>query len=163
MLLITRGIIWIPLYIVFLWLVIRQYKWQTLMILAFTAVLILVSDQLSNLVKESVQRLRPSHEPGLMVHIVEAYKGGMYGFYSAHASNSFAIALFLIVLMGKKYRYFFIPVLLWALIHSYTRIYLGLHYPGDILGGALAGSVIGLIMGKLCRLTLLKLDLQKTG
>jgi len=142
--------IWIPLYLVFLYLVIRHYKWQTLIILVFTVLMILVSDQLTNLVKESVQRLRPSHEPGLMVHIVDAYKGGTYGFYSAHASNNFAIACFLILLLGKYYHYFFIPVLIYALIMSYSRIYLGLHYPGDTLAGMIAGILIGLIMGKLC-------------
>jgi undecaprenyl-diphosphatase len=150
MILITRGLIWIPLYLVFLYLVIRQYKWKTLIILVFMALMILVSDQLTNLVKESVQRLRPSHEPGLMVHIVDAYKGGSYGFYSAHASNNFAIAFFLILLLGKYYRYFFIPVLLYALIMSYSRIYLGLHYPGDTLAGMITGILIGFMTGKLC-------------
>lgn len=159
MLTITKGIVWIPLYLVFLYLLIRKYKWQTLIILVFTALLILVSDQLTNLAKESFQRLRPSHEPGLMVHIVEAYKGEIYGFWSAHAANNFAIAIFLIMLLGKYHRYFFIPALLYALIMSYTRIYLGLHYPGDILAGMIAGGLIGFIIGKFCRWTL-KRDFQ---
>jgi undecaprenyl-diphosphatase len=147
----TRTIIWIPLFAWFLYLVIRKYRWQTFVILLFAAVTILISDQVSNFVKDHVQRLRPSNDPTMVgVHIINGYKGGMYGFYSGHATNTFSLALFLIVLLGKEYRFFFIPVLLWAAFMSYTRIYLGLHYPGDILAGIVAGTVIGYFMGRLC-------------
>ncbi len=146
----TRSLIWLPVYLVFFWLVVREYRWQTIWILIFAALMILASDQLSNVVKDSVQRLRPSREPGLAVHLVEAYKGGLYGFYSAHASNTFAVSLFLIILLRRSFRWFFIPVIAWALFMSYTRIYLGVHFPGDTLAGILAGSVIGLVFGFLC-------------
>lgn len=146
----TKMIVWIPLYLIFLYLVIRKYKWETVIILLFAAVIILISDQLSNFVKENTHRLRPSHEPGLSVHLVNAYKGGMYGFYSAHASNTFSIAVFLIVLLWNDYRYFFLVSVFWALLMSFSRIYLGVHYPGDILAGMLAGSIIGFICGKAC-------------
>jgi len=146
----SKSMLWLPVYLFFLFLVIRKYKWQTILVLVFATVMILVSDQLCNLSKELFQRLRPSNEPGLTVHLVNAYKGGMYGFYSAHASNSFAIAVFMIMLVGKQYKYFFLPVLLWALFMAYTRIYLGVHYPGDTLAGILIGSLIGYLCGKIC-------------
>lgn len=144
----TKGLLWIPLYLYFLFFVIRRYKWHTLMILAFAAIMILVSDQLSDFVKESVHRLRPSQQPGLMVHMVEAYKGGVYGFYSAHASNTSSVVIFLCILLGIKYPHVYIPAILWALIMSYSRIYLGVHYPGDIFVGWIAGSLLGFVFGK---------------
>jgi len=110
--------------------------------------MILASDQLSDLVKNTVQRLRPSHQPGLIVHIVEAYKGGTYGFYSAHATNTSSVVIFMIILLGRKYAYVYIPAILWSLFISYTRIYLGVHYPGDIFAGWIAGSLIGYLFAK---------------
>ena len=144
----SKSIIWLPLYLFSLFFIIRQYKWQTLVVLLFAAIMLTISDQLCNLSKDFFQRLRPSNEPGLTVHLVYAYKGGLMGFYSGHASNSFAIAIFLIMLLKKYYRYFFIPLILWALFMSYTRIYLGVHYPGDIFAGIIVGSLIGYLSGK---------------
>jgi undecaprenyl-diphosphatase len=143
----TRSLIWLPLYLFFLYLVIRRYKWKTLVILLFAALMILASDQLANLVKDSVQRLRPSQQPGLAVHTVEGYKGGEFGFYSSHASNTFSVVVFLVLLLGRK-GYIIIPVLFWSLFMSYTRIYLGVHYPGDILCGWIVGGVIGFLFWK---------------
>jgi undecaprenyl-diphosphatase len=141
---VTGSLWWVPLYLLFLYLVIREYKWQTFIVIAFAAALILVSDQ-------TVHRLRPSNDPALtVVHIVNGYRGGAYGFYSAHASNTFAIAVYLIVLIGRRFRYMIIPLLTWACIMSYTRIYLGVHYPGDIICGGIAGAIIGFGLGKLC-------------
>jgi undecaprenyl-diphosphatase len=146
---VTKSLLWIPLYLFFLYLIIRQYKWKTLLIIVLAAVMILVSDQLANLTKDIFQRLRPSHEPGLMVHLVNAYKGGEYGFYSSHASNTFSIAVFLIVLTGKRFGWIWIPAIVWAMLMSYTRIYLGVHFPGDILAGTMMGSLIGYLFGRL--------------
>ena len=144
----TKGLLWMPLYLFFLFFVIRKYKWKTLVIILFAAFMILCSDQLSDLVKEFVHRVRPSRQPGLMVHIVEAYKGGTYGFYSAHASNTFSVVVFLIIIQGRKYVFVYIPAILWSLIISYTRIYLGVHYPGDIITGWLAGGLLGILFGE---------------
>jgi undecaprenyl-diphosphatase len=159
----TKGAVWIPLYLLFLYLVIRKYKWNTLLIIIVVTLMILVSDQLSDLIKNSVHRLRPSQQPGLRVHIVDAYKGGTFGFYSAHATNSFSVAVFIILILGKYYRYFFIPILLWAILMSYTRIYLGVHYPGDILAGMLAGSLIGYLCGKAAIMMISRLSKKKNN
>jgi undecaprenyl-diphosphatase len=157
------SLLWLPVYLLLLWLVIREYKWQTLIVIAFVAMMILVSDQLCNIIKETVHRLRPSNDPALTaVHIVNGYRGGAYGFYSAHASNTFAVAVFLIILIGQRFRYMIIPLLAWACVMSYTRIYLGVHYPGDTIFGAIVGAVIGFCLGKLCRRTILLLSEPKS-
>jgi len=140
----TRSLVWIPLYLLTLFVVIREYKWRTIWILVFVTLMILVSDQFSNLFKEWIARPRPTHEPGLSgVHTVYGYTGGMNGFYSAHASNTMAIAIFLIFLMKNKYKTLTIVLFLWALFMGYTRIYLGVHYPGDIMAGFIMGGLIG--------------------
>ncbi len=161
MFVVTKSLLWVPLYLFFLFFVIRKYKWNALVIVVFAAIMILVSDQLSNVVKDTVQRLRPSNQPGLMVHIVEAYKGGTYGFYSAHASNTFSVVVFLVILLGRKYWYVTVPVILWSLLTSYTRIYLGVHYPGDILAGWIAGGLVGLLFGKLAQWTVNRINQRK--
>jgi|WetSurMetagenome_2_1015567.scaffolds.fasta_scaffold52817_2 undecaprenyl-diphosphatase len=145
----TNALIWFPLFIVLLYLTIRNFKWKTILIIFSVALMITASDQLANLSKHSTQRLRPSQDPSLgnSVHIVNGMRGGMYGFYSAHASTTFAVAIFLIVLLRKKYRWVAPVVITWALIMSYTRIYLGLHYPGDTLAGMVIGSSLGLLFG----------------
>ncbi|NOX45847.1 MAG: phosphatase PAP2 family protein, partial [Chlorobi bacterium] len=79
-------------------------------------------------------------------HLVKGKCGGQYGFISSHATNHFAIALFLIVLLENEIKGFTISILLWAGIISYSRIYLGVHYPGDVLGGVIVGSLIGWCM-----------------
>ena len=113
--------------------------------------MILVSDQLTNIVKDWVGRLRPTHEPGLTgVHTVYGYTGGLYAFYSAHASNNMAIAVFLVIILKNQYSYFAPLILLWAFFMSYTRIYLGVHYPADLVAGWIAGGLIGWGMGSAC-------------
>ena len=109
------------------------------------------SDQLSNLVKEWVARPRPTHEPILTgVHTVFGYTGGQSGFYSAHASTNMAIAVFMIRMLKGRYRYFPVLILSWAFFMGYTRIYLGVHYPGDVAAGWAAGLLIGWVTGVAC-------------
>ena len=145
----TKTVVWLPLFALLFWLVYRKYGLRkTLWILAFIAVIIVIGDQLANLVKMAVQRLRPTYDPDICpVHIVNGYKGGQFGFYSSHASNTFAIAVFLWIILYRYYRWIPALVLTWALVHSYTRIYLGVHFPADLLTGMLAGSILGLIFG----------------
>jgi len=130
-------------------------------VLAFIIALIFLSDQISVIIKESVQRFRPTHQENIsdLVYTVNDYKGGDFGFLSSHASNSFALAVFLISIFGKQLKYFTPLIIFWAVLISYSRIYLGVHYPGDIIAGALLGSILGLIWGKLSLFSLKKIPL----
>jgi undecaprenyl-diphosphatase len=112
------------------------------------ALLIVAADQLSVLLKISFQRFRPVHEPAIehLVHNV-LRKGGLYGFVSSHAANSFAILVFTSRIF--KSRSYTVLMLFWALLFCYSRIYSGVHYPLDILGGAVLGGLIGLLLYKL--------------
>jgi undecaprenyl-diphosphatase len=141
----SEKLFWVPLYAWFLWLLYKQFPRHYWTVILAVILMIVASDQFCNLAKNSVMRLRPSQDPGIqaMVHIVNDYRGGMYGFYSGHASNAFAVALFVITIAGKKLKYLIPVCLLYATLTAYSRIYLGVHYPGDILTGALAGTLLG--------------------
>ena len=142
----SNKIFWGPLYVWFLWLLCRQFPKQYWTLLLTILVMIVASDQLCNLSKDGFMRLRPTNEEHLqgLIHIVNGYTGGMYGFYSGHASNSFAVAIFLIASVSKGRKYIIPVALAYAILTSYSRIYLGVHYPGDVITGMLAGSLLGL-------------------
>jgi undecaprenyl-diphosphatase len=148
MLMVTRKETWIPLYAIVLWYFIRNYRTKSILIIFGLALLILVSDQLSGLLKDTIQRFRPVHEPAIenLVHNV-LRKGGLYGFVSAHAANSVAILVFTSRIF--KRRSYYTLMLLWALMFCYSRIYSGVHYPLDLLGGALLGWGVGYAVFKL--------------
>ncbi len=137
--------IWIPLYILFLWLLYRKYPKRFWVVLLTIALMILAGDQLSRFFKETVARYRPSQDPDIqhLVHIVNGYTGGAYGFFSGHATNSFAVALFVITLLPANRRFILPLALSYASLVSYSRIYLGVHYPLDVLTGIITGSLIG--------------------
>jgi undecaprenyl-diphosphatase len=149
---VSQPLTWIPAYILLLYFCIRYYKKQTFIIILFVALLILITDQVSvQLFKNIFHRLRPSNEPQLegLVHIVNGYKGGDFGFVSSHATNYFGIAVFFSVLLERNLRFFTVISLFVAGLISYSRIYLGVHYPGDVICGAILGSLIGFGLGKL--------------
>ena len=147
MILATKTIFWLPLYLVLVYLMVKSYKWNTLYLLVGVAITIALADQMtSTFMKPFFSRLRPSQEPALIgiLHTVNNYKGGLYGFASSHAANTFGVAMFLWLLFKSRYRYFSV-IFVWAAFMSYTRIYLGVHYPADILVGAIIGLVCGWI------------------
>ena len=147
----SNKLIWIPLYIFILYLLIKRYKLNTIWILLTIGILILFADQFSVGFKNYFQRLRPCHEPTLegLVHLVNNTCGGKFGFVSSHATNHFALATFLSLIFNRIYKYFTILILFWAAIIAYSRIYLGVHYPGDVFGGVILGILVGYILGKI--------------
>jgi undecaprenyl-diphosphatase len=144
---------WIPLYLVILVYLGFKLKRKFIALLIVIAIAVTLSDQISVLIKNSVQRFRPCHQPELegMVHIVNGYCGGLYGFVSSHASNCFMVAT-LCALMIRQ-RWFTISMFTWAAVIGYSRIYLGVHYPGDVVCGALLGAIVGYAIYKLYQYT----------
>lgn len=143
----SEPLVWAPLYVFFLILVKWRWGWRGLWLsLPVIALMILCSDTGSvALFKNTVQRLRPCHAPDLqgLVHLVDGHCGGRYGFISSHASNHFAVAVFMIGALRRR-PWWVVPVLLaWAGVVAYSRIYLGVHYPGDVIVGAIYGSLVG--------------------
>lgn len=141
----TQTLVWLPLMLLLLYLTIRTYRLKAILLVLTLILTITIADQSANLAKSSVQRLRPGHDPQLSekVHIVNEYRGSQYGFYSSHAANTMAIAIFLILLLKNRYRWIAAVMIPWALFMAYTRLYLGVHYPGDLLAGMVAGGVTG--------------------
>ncbi|MBD0851033.1 phosphatase PAP2 family protein [Maribacter arenosus] len=159
---VTNKLSSIPIYFILLVLVYRQWGLRkTLVVLATVAILILVTDQLANFFKYGVQRLRPCYDPqvsGLM-RLVKSSCGGKFGYFSAHAANSFAIVLFFTILLRKSFKYIGFLLFLWAIIVAYSRIYIGVHFPLDIITGALIGMGMGWIFAMLYIFTLHKFQL----
>lgn len=141
----TSVVIWLPLALVLLYMIVRNNNTKRMIwLIVMIALTIVCCDQISSsLFKPLVARFRPTQDP-VMLHLVDkvnGYTGGQYGFVSSHAANSFGIAVFVIWLVRD--RFFTFSVLLWAVLNSLIRTYLGVHFFGDILCGAILGAVIG--------------------
>jgi len=116
--------------------------------LLFIAIMIAIADQTANLFKDSFQRLRPCYNESLIsfVRLVNESCGGKYGFFSAHASNSFSLAVFFGLLFKNKFRFIIYMTLFYAFLISFSRIYLGVHFPLDIFFGGVYGIITGLVI-----------------
>ena len=145
---VSRTVVWVPLMVIIAYVILKNNGLRSfLLTVLFLAILITITDQVSShLAKPFFHRFRPTHDPEIyqMVNYVNGYRGGLYGFFSSHASNTFGVAIFLSLLFRKAsvtsilYSY--------ALLCSYSRIHLGVHYPGDILVGACFGTLAGLLV-----------------
>lgn len=143
----TSAWTWVPLYIALLYVIIKNNEnmQQIILILCSVALCIFLADGISSgLIKPLVGRFRPTQDPIIkyQVDVVNGYRGGMYGFFSSHAANTFSICIFLCMVIRNKI--LTLGLLSWSLINCWTRIYLGVHYPGDILCGLVWGFVVGM-------------------
>ena len=142
----TTAWTWVPLYISLLIVVIKNSDsaMKIVLTLAATGLCVLLAGTVDDtIVKPLVGRWRPTRDPeiGLLVDIVDGYRGGDYGFFSAHAANTFSIAIFFCWLV--RCRLLSIALVLWSLTNCWTRLYLGVHFPGDILVGLCWGGLVG--------------------
>lgn len=143
---ITKQFNWIPVFALILYLTFKRLGWRhALLLIGLIALLITVTDQTTNLFKNGFQRLRPGNNPEIAHFIRAVQKRNSFSFISGHASNSMACAYFLFRVL-KPYLKYMGFIFLWPLIFAYSRIYLGLHYPGDILMGYLWGILTASLM-----------------
>ncbi|HNX55669.1 MAG TPA: phosphatase PAP2 family protein [Prolixibacteraceae bacterium] len=157
----SDKLIWIPMYLFVIFLIFRKYKMQGVLMLLFIAATIALCDQTaSGLLKNTVQRLRPSHDPAIMnlVHLSNAGAGGLYGFASSHAANVFGLATFIWLVFDDKFKMLKYWMFIWAAMVAYSRIYNGVHYPGDVIAGIVIGMIWGFLLSKAYLKTLAYLE-----
>lgn len=159
----TSKFYWIPFYAVLLYLIFRQMQLKAFLITIVTvALMILLTDQVTNLFKNGFHRLRPCHLAELIdsMRLVKAGCGGQYGFFSGHASNTMAAAFFIGLTLKKRFKYLLYILIIWAMLMGYSRIYIGVHYPLDVLLGMLFGIITGTLFYKLNVYVIHKLKLN---
>lgn len=140
--------IWVPLALIALFVFIYKNNWRESVLIILCMILLgTLCDQLSaGLIKHTFERFRPTHHPDFKdyVTIVNDYRGGRFGFVSAHAANGFGVATFLALIF--RYRRFTYIIFAWATLTAYSRIYLGVHFISDIIGGMIVGSFVGFLI-----------------
>ena len=146
MFLFSNKWIWVPMYAMILIILYKRYSWKAaLLFFVAIALTITITDQLcASIIRPLFERMRPANpaEPlSQVIHVVNGYRGGPYGFPSCHAANSFALATFLTLL--RRRWLFGVVVFLWAALNAYSRLYLGVHFAGDLIVGAIIGSLVG--------------------
>ena len=148
----------IPLYALLLYLIFRKFGWKaTLLTMVVVTLLITATDQLANLFKHGFERPRPCRQEGVMEYArYVAERCGRFGYFSAHAANSTGVAVFLGLLFRRAYPKMLFLLSIWAFVVSYSRIYLGVHYPGDVVTGILIGICFGLLFHVLRKYLFLK-------
>ena len=157
---ITKQIYWSPLFIGVFYLIQKKVGWKELgIIILFLAALITFTDQITNLFKYSFERLRPCNNPEFDGIMREVITRKSFSFFSGHASNSFATTTFVVLIIRNYYKHTYL-LYLFPLIFAYSRIYLGLHDPGDILAGYVAGGIFGFGFYKLFVYLLPKFSLR---
>lgn len=147
---------WVPFYAFLVFVIIKEFKKKSIYVLLAIGFLITICDQTaSHLIKNMVKRLRPSHEPSLqnLIHLSEAGPGGQYGFISSHSANAFGLAIFLILMLPKKYNWLKTTLFFWAVLVAYSRIYNGVHYPSDVIVAMLLGILYGYLVAFLLHKT----------
>jgi len=163
---VTHRFTWVPVYFLLLYVVFKFSGWKGVMYYAVAvSILILIVDQTTySWFKAVFQRPRPSHNQDIADVIrITGRSGGRWGFISAHASNTFAIAVFLGYQFKKIFKYSAILLITWAVFISYSRIYVGVHYPADLIVGALWGAFVAYLLLRILTITKLndKLDLSR--
>ncbi len=143
---ITYKFTWIPLYALLLYFLIKKYQKQSIWFIFGAIIAIVLADQISvHWFKEVFRRYRPCHNENIkhLVHIINNHCGGTYGFVSSHAANTFALAVFMLKALNPENKIWKYLLVFWAITVSYSRIYVGVHYPADIVSGALLGIICG--------------------
>lgn len=177
---ISKSTTWLPLYALLVGLIVYRFGilspslcregrrgsslLRVLIILAGFAVAVGVSDFVSSgIIKPWVCRLRPTHEPELagLIHLVNGYTGGLYGFVSSHAANTMACALLFALLYRNKYAT--VGLMLWVALNCYSRMYLGVHYPADIIGGLAIGAMMATLTYGMVRRLVERVDERSEG
>jgi undecaprenyl-diphosphatase len=155
----TNKLSAIPLYLLLLYFTYKHFGLKkTAIVVLFIILLIAISDQTSNLFKYGFKRLRPCHDENIahLVRLVKERCGGKFSYFSAHAANTMAIAVFFSLLFKKTYKYFPFILIVWALFVSYSRIYIGVHFPLDVITGIIFGIFYAIIFYKLYQLFIKK-------
>lgn len=141
---------WIPAYAALAAFLFYRFRWYGLYLGIALGITVGVADTVSSqVIKENVERLRPCNDPAVRTDVrLLVHCGGGYSFTSSHATNHFAVAAFLSLTLGGLYRRIRIPLFLWAASIAYGQVYVGVHYPLDVLAGALLGTLIGYVLAK---------------